>query len=173
MEELQNNIVGSNGKPVMSIKHSELAVVRRVVLSQAVRLEPQQTRLACVELSGMNDEDMNNLVGMVSPDESVLAHDHCDFMERYLTGESIILLTNWGTEPVVFDKGTIVGSVDTVSVVDMDDDVWKEEPSGALAVMNMENGDREKLLEVQLDIGKDCTPEQRAVMVELINEEET
>jgi len=99
MEELQYSIVGSNGQPVMSTKHSELAGVRRVVLSQAVRLGPQQTRVARVELSGTIDEDVNNLLGMVSPDESVLAHDHCDSMEGYLTGESMfnILLTNWAS----------------------------------------------------------------------------
>ena len=66
-----------------------------------------------------------------------------------------IPLTIWGAVPVVFDKGTIVGSVDTVSVVYMDDEVWKEESSGTVAVVNIENGDRQKLFEGQLDIGKD------------------
>ena len=52
-----------------------------------------------------------------------------------------IPLTNWGAEPVVFDKGTIIGSVDTVSVVDIEDDIWKEESSGTVAIVNVENGD--------------------------------
>ena len=77
-------------------------------------------------------------------------------------------LTNWDAEPVVFDKGSIVGSVDTVSVVHMYDDIWKEESFGTEAVVNMGNGDCMKLHEGQLDIGKDCTPEQRTAMVELM-----
>ena len=115
----------------------------------------------------MNDNDVIKQVGMVSPNESVLAHNHCDFMKGYWTGQSMfnIPLTNWGIEPVVFDKSK---SVDTVSVVDMDDDVWKEESSGIVAVVSTKNGDREKLLKAQLDIGEDCTPEQRAAMVKLM-----
>ena len=42
MEELQYII----GQPAMSTKHSELAVVRRLVLSQTLELGPQQTRVA-------------------------------------------------------------------------------------------------------------------------------
>ena len=161
-KELQYSIVGSNGQPAMSTKHSELAVVRRLVLSQTLRLGPQQTRVARMELlSTSDDDDVTNQVGIVTPDEFVLAHDHCNFMEGYWTGESMlnIPLTNWGAEPVVFDKGTIVGSVDTVSVVHMYDDIWKEESSGTEGVVNMGNGDCMKLLEGQLDIGKDYTPE--------------
>ena len=74
---------------VMSIKHSELAVTTRVVLFQIVRLGPLKSMWSFV--SGMNDDDMANLVGMVSPDESVLVHDHCDFMEGYWTGESCLI----------------------------------------------------------------------------------
>ena len=64
----------------------------------------------------------------------------------------------------MFDKGTITGrvdtgSIDTVSAVDMDDNVWKEESSGTVAVVSIDIDDCEKPLEVQLDIGKDCTPE--------------
>lgn len=67
-------------------------------------------------------------------------------------------------KPVMFDKGTITGrvdtgSIDTVSAVDMDDNVWKEESSGTVAVVSIDIDDCEKPLEVQLDIGKDCTPE--------------
>ena len=65
----------------------------------------------------------------------------------------------------MFDRGTIIGNVDT----DMDDDVWKEEFSGTVAIVNMENVDCKNLLEAKLHIGKDRTlnSEQRAAMVEL------
>jgi len=169
MEELGYRIIDRNGQPVLSNKHLESTVVRQVVLSHTLRLGPQQTRVARVELSG-TDEDMNSQVGVVTPDESVLASDHCDFMEGYWTGESMfnIPVTNWGAEPIVFSKGTVIGTVDTVTVVDMDDNLWKEESSGTVAVVNVNDSDRKKLLEAQLDIGKHCTPEQKAAMINLM-----
>ena len=47
-----------------------------------------------------------------------------------------ILVTNWSAEPVVFSKGTVVGSVDTVTVVDEDDNMWQEESPGTVVVVN-------------------------------------
>jgi len=50
----------------------------------------------------------------------------------------------------------------------MDDNIWKEEFSGTVAVVNADNGDRKKLLEAQLDIGKHRTSKQKAAMINLM-----
>ena len=50
----------------MSNRRSELAMVKQAVLSQTLRLGPQQTRVVCVELCSTNDNDVINQVGMVS-----------------------------------------------------------------------------------------------------------
>jgi len=122
MEELGYRIIDRNGQPVLSNKHSEQTVVKQVVLSYTLKLGPR--RVARVELSG-TDEDTNSQVGVVTPDESVLASDYCDFMEGYRTGESMfnIPVTNWGVEPIVFSNGTVIGTVNTVTVVHMDDNL--------------------------------------------------
>ena len=170
MEDLGYKIIDSVGQPVMSSSHAESAVVRQVVLSQTLRLGPQQTRVARVELSANDDEDVSSQVGVVTPDESVLASDCCDLMEGYWTGESDfnIPVTNWGVEPVVLTKGTVIGVIDTVSVVEMDDNVWKDESFGTVAIVNMGNGDRENLLKTQLTVGRNCTPDQRVAIINLM-----
>jgi len=37
-----------------------------------------------------------------------------------------------------------------------------------VAVVKVDNSDRKKLLEAQLDIGKHCTPEQKVAMISLM-----
>ena len=72
MEELGYRIANNKGQPVISSKNIESAVVRRVLLliSYPEIIGPQQTRIAQVELSDINDSGATSQVGVVTPDES-------------------------------------------------------------------------------------------------------
>ena len=65
----------------------------------------------------------------MTPNEEVLAADHCDFQEELWNGgkEVVVPLTNWGNMPVLIKKSSHIGKVDAAELVAQDDPHWKVE----------------------------------------------
>ena len=144
-----------------------------VELEQNLHLGPQQTRVARVKVSGDKISSQNSEIGVVSPSESALSNKAWNFVEGYWTGEQEfnIPITNWGMESIVLEKGSTVGQIDTVSLVEHEDPVWEEMAIVARIDPSSELGaSRGQQLEAQLDIGEKCTTEQRAAIVQLMKE---
>jgi len=98
-----------------------------VILEHDLHLASQQTRVATVQLIEAYPKEWNATgpIGVVTPIEPIWTEKQCDFIEGYWTGESSfnIPFTNWRAEPIVLQKGSIVGRVDKVTFVDKGDPV--------------------------------------------------
>ena len=141
-----------------------------VVLAQDMHLEPQQTRAAKVSL---NRGSLTTEVGVVTPTKSFMTSEQCDFMEGYWTGESAfnVPITNWGNELIVLRSGH--SRVDIVTVVDKEDAFWDEDETPMVASVDPADlSVREKQLEAQLDIGKQCSTEQKAPLLQLLKQKQ-
>ena len=136
-----------------------------------LHLGSQQTRVATVQL--INELSATDTVGVITPKESVLAEQHCDFVEGYWTRESTfhISVTNWGGEPTVLTKGSVMGHIELVEVVKKEEPIWEDEQFTETAkVCSVQvTSEWEQELEARLNIGKDCSPNERKALVQLIN----
>ena len=65
---------------------------------------------------------------MVIPDENMVINEECDFADGICNYQKLskVPLMNWGLQPRVFRKGTVVGYLQQASVVGHDDSVWKD-----------------------------------------------
>ena len=93
---------------------------------------------------------------VIIPKEEVLAVKQCDLLEGLWTGSSefYIPITNWGTRPVVLEKGDVVAHIEKVDLVATNDEVWNEETRASVATINAEGtSERKKQLLSKLNIG--------------------
>ena len=65
---------------------------------------------------------------MIVPNENMIIDEQFDFADGIFNHEELskVPLMNWGTQPQVFKKGTIVGYVEQANLVGHDDPNWKD-----------------------------------------------
>ena len=68
----------------------------------------------------------SNCVPIIVPDEKIILNEQCDFADGICNcqGLSKVLLMNWGMQPQVLRKGTIVGHMEQAKIVCHDIRVW-------------------------------------------------
>jgi len=150
-----------------------------VKLMHDLHLGSQQIRVATVQLrNGYPDNlSITGQIGVITPNESALTKLQCDFVEGYWTAESTfhIPVTNWRREATVLTKDSEIGHVELVTLVEQEDPIWEEDqPATTVSrVCSVKvTSDHGKRLEAQLDIGKDCSPEERATLVQLMKKKQ-
>ena len=95
-----------------------------VVLSQQLWLGPFQSKIVKASTSSVNS-DQELRVKLVNPNDN-LANRLCDFIEEVWEGKSTgeLCITNWSGEPLSSKSGEVIGSVEEVPRVSLDDAVW-------------------------------------------------
>ena len=96
---------------------------------------PKQIKLVQVNL--VNGKHISlNMLKIISPNEVVLAESMCDFAEELWGCESLpdIAVRNWGNNTIKLDKGTCIGEVEEVDLVNQEDPVW-DDPTGTVTVV--------------------------------------
>ena len=70
----------------------------------------------------------SDCVPIVVPDEKMILNEQCDFADGICNcqGLSKVSLMNWGTQPQVFRKGTVVGHIEQAKIVGHDDQIWRD-----------------------------------------------
>ena len=172
-------LVHENGTVVQPVSRNTGIVdsptekVTRLVLSGVTRIGPRMTRRVkarVVQAGGINTSDQK--IGVMSPNETVLANADCDFVEQLWDGESTVLidLNNWGAEPQTLDKGQEIGLIEPVTLVERDDPIWHDtEENTSVQVCQVEGlGERKEELRRRLQIFDSCTEEDRKQLQELL-----
>ena len=78
-------------------------------------------------------------------------------------------MTNWGTRPIVLDKGELVAHLEEASVIATEDEVWKEEIYTRVATIDAaESIDRGKQLSSQLHVGNVGTLEEQKAFKDVL-----
>ena len=102
----------------------------------------------------------------------MLASKQCDFTEGYWTGESkfCIPVTNWGKETVMVEKDSVIGYVESVTLVDPEDTLWEDDQTAIVARIDASETPRERKedLESRLAIGTSCSAEERKALTQLM-----
>jgi len=65
---------------------------------------------------------------VLSPSENLVKERLCDFPNRLWDGSTTlnVPLTNWTQDPVVIEKGTVVGRLEEASLADGQDSLWTD-----------------------------------------------
>ena len=105
----------------------------------------------------------------------MIINDQCDFADGICDSQELIKvpLMNWGTQPQVFRKGTVVGHLEKVSIANHEDPIWKdyweELPcSGEGMVRMCQSGDRLAQLQQQIRISDQCSETERQQLLECL-----
>ena len=95
-----------------------------MILDKRLQLGPFQCKVADVRVR----EGTSVPLGMLIP-HSTLSERQCDFAEQLWEEKPIggLSIRNWGGEPRTIEPGTIIGDIEEVSVVVLDDPIWGEQ----------------------------------------------
>ena len=181
LETMGFRITHPNGKSVDSAGKCQLMRTAKpepksdaevhVVLSQQLCLGPFQSKTVKASTSSVNsDQDLR--VKLVNPNNN-LANRQCDFTEKVWEGKSTgeLRITNWSGEPLSLKPGEVIGNVEEVSRVSLDDPVWSntEVTVAQISQLSDEEITESKLqLEAQLVIGNSCLNEDQSKFKELL-----
>ena len=116
----------SDGSPIQPICENQTSEynVLNVMLTQGVHLKPGHTKWVSATIDTSDDvvQPGKNRYRMVVPNEEVLVTNQCDFQEGLWNGNSdiIVLLTNWGKEPIFINKHAPIGKTEQVDLVSKD-----------------------------------------------------
>ena len=142
-----------------------------IVLVKDLCMGPGQTKLVQVNL--VNGKHISlNMLKIISPNEVVLAESMCDFAEELWGCESLpdIAVRNWGNNTIKLDKGTCIGEVEEVDLVNQEDPVWDDPTGTVTAVLQLKEeeleGRQEKLME-QLAVGE-LSEGEKQVLLQLL-----
>ena len=99
----------------------------------------------------------------------MVINEQCDFVNGICNCEELskVPLVNWGTQPQVFKKGTVIGYVEQASIVDHGDSIWKDhweelpEYSDEVLVRMCQAENRLEELQKQIKISNNCSDEER------------
>ena len=119
----------------------------------------------------------SSCVPIVVPDEKMILNEQCDFANGICNcqGLSKVLLMNWGMQPQVFRKGTIVGHMEQAKIVGHDDQIWgdnwEESPystEGMVRICHSENHLAQ--LQQQIKISDHCSEIERQQLLKCLSE---
>ena len=142
-----------------------------VVLSQQLQLGPFQSKIVKASTSSVNS-DQDLCVKLVNPNDN-LTNRQCDFIEELQEGKPTgeLRITNWSGEPLSLEPGEVIGNVEEVSRVSLDDTVWS---STEVTVAQISQLSDEEITEcksqlgAQLVIGNSCLSEEQSKFKELV-----
>ena len=173
------NIVYSDGTTVKpegpgdsTVAQPQTTKVLAISLRHAARIGPQQTVMAGVRVDHNSAVEVSNLAGIVVPKGEVLAQNQCDFAEGLWCGQSEfeIPVTNWGTQPLTLDQGSVVGHIEEAVIIGEKDDLWKEEWEPTVRAMALsEIKSRLEKLTSQLTFGSKCSKEEQGSLEKLLH----
>ena len=173
------NIVYSDGTTVEpegpgdnTVAQPQTTKVLAISLRHAARIGPQQTVMAGVRVDHNSAVEVSNLAGIVVPKEEVLAQNQCDFAEGLWCGQSEfeIPVTNWGTQPLTLDQGSVVGHIEEAVIIGENDELWKEEWEPTVRAMALsEAKSRLEKLTSQLTFGNKCSKEEQGSLEKLLH----
>ena len=119
----------------------------------------------------------SDCVPIVVPDEKMILNEQCDFADGICNcqGLSKVSLMNWGTQPQVFRKGTVVGHIEQAKIVGHDDQIWRDNweelPYSATGMVRMcHSENRLTQLQQQVKISDHCSEIERHQLVECLLE---
>ena len=168
VEEQQPDTGKNEGKTGSNTQGSP-EVVCHVSLSCNLRLGPQQTKMVKVQVDSQLSPQVLQL-GRLCP-SSELENRQCDFLEGLWEGDKNleVSVTNWGQESVFVSKDTVIGTLQEVELVTLEDPVWKDQWKPLVATVNAdrEQYKRSKTLQEKLVIGE-CNAKDRAALLEVI-----
>ena len=105
----------------------------------------------------------------------MIMNEQCDFADGICNGQefSKVPLMNWGTQPQVFRKGTVIGHLEQASIATYDDPIWKdyweELPySGEGIVRICQSKNRLEQLQQQIKISDRCSETERQQLLECL-----
>lgn len=82
---------------------------------------PFQSKLAKARTNGTNSD--NVCIKMVTPNGKLAGMCCEQVWKRKPTGE--LQVTNWSGEPISIEQGTVIGNIEEVSFVELNDSVWE------------------------------------------------
>ena len=142
-----------------------------VVLSQQLQLGLFQSKIIKASTSSVSS-DQELRVKLVNPNDN-LVNRQCDFIEEVWEGKSTgeLRITNWSGEPLSLKSGEVIGNVEEVSRVSLDDPVWSNTEVTVAQISQLsdeEITERKSQLEAQLVIGNSCLNEDQSKFKELL-----
>ena len=120
-------------------------------------------------LTSLQDTVNPNCLSVIVPTENMVINEQCDFVNGICNCEELskVPLVNWGTQPQVFKKGTVIGYVEQASIVDHGDSIWKDhweelpEYSDKVLVRMCQAENHLEELQKQIKISNNCSDEER------------
>ena len=119
----------------------------------------------------------SDCVPIVVPDEKMILNEQCDFADGICNcqGLSKVSPMNWGTQPQVFRKGTVVGHIEQAKIVGHNDQIWRDNweelPYSATGMVRMcHSENRLTQLQQQIKISDHCSEIKRHQLVECLLE---
>ena len=122
-----------------------------------------------------------NSLQIIVPNENIMCEAQCDFADGICGSQTLcrIPLVNWGTQPQVFKKGTVIGQLEEASLVEHGDPLWNsqwEEPPKSAeeqSVRMCQVSDRLNQLVKEFKINDQCSDtEQRQLLDSLLEHEQ-
>ena len=116
-----------------------------------------------------------NCLPIVVPDENMIMNEQCDFADGICNGQefSKVPLMNWGTQPQVFRKGTVIGHLEQASIATYDDPIWKDyweelpySDEGIVRICQSKN--HLEQLQQQIKISDRCSETERQQLLECL-----
>ena len=105
----------------------------------------------------------------------MIINEQCDFADEICNGQefSKVPLMNWGTQPQVFRKGTVIGHLEQASIATYDDPIWKDyweelpySDEGIVRICQSKN--RLEQLQQQIKISDRCSETERQQLLECL-----
>ena len=117
-------------------------------------------------LTSLQDTVNQNCLSII---ENMIINKQCNFVNGICNCEELskVPLVNWGTQPQVFKKGTVIGYVEKASIVGHGDSLWKDhweelpEYSDEVLVRMCQAENCLDELHQQIKISNHCSDEER------------
>lgn len=115
--------------------------VLAISVRHTVRIGPQQTLIADVIVEQEPLSEEQSQMGIVVPKEDELASRECDFAEGLWVGQQNfqVPVTNWGSQPLVLEQGSVIGHIEEAAVIDKNDVIWEESSNPTVRKVTVED----------------------------------
>ena len=180
------DVVGQSQKQVavnFSVQ-DRLCTNDATIPEECTELVPAQSRLTVKStykpiVHYSTSSDPNNLQ-IIVPDENIMSEAQCEFADGICGSKTLcrIPLINWGTQPQVFKKGTVIGQLEEARLVEHGDSLWNslwEEPPKSIeeqSVRMCQVSDRLNQVEKEFKINDQCSDTERRQLLDSLFQHE-
>jgi len=135
------------------------------MLGETVHIKPSEMKWT----KAVVDSQEGKLSGtwLMSPNEGQLAKEQCDLTETLLEDATTMVripLHNWGTNPIIVRKGTVIGNMEEVSLISRDDPFWiDDQTSKMVRVCHSDSAEANRVEKLcsELQFGNSCTSQNK------------